>query len=81
MTESQIKAQVGSLVKQGLPRKKSVSKSKMSPQKKAWETRRAKLAEKEKPTIIEFNGLILEIHMPMLGRVITVKNDNLIKIV
>jgi hypothetical protein len=60
MTESQIKAQVGSLVKQGLPRKKSVSKSKISPQKKAWETRRARMVEKEKPTVIEFNGLTID---------------------
>jgi hypothetical protein len=81
MTESQIKAQVGSLVKQGLPRKKSVSKSKISPQKKAWETRRARMVEKEKPTVIEFNGLTIEIHAPMLGRVITIQNDNLIKII
>ncbi len=103
MTNSQIKAQVGLFVKQGLTTKEIAGKlgitfnqathirnyyfggtrSKLSPQKRAWETRRAnneaKQVEVAKPRIIELNGLIIEVHASMVSRVI-VPSKNLIKI-
>jgi hypothetical protein len=67
--------------KSAIKTKVSGKNSTQSPQKRAWATRRANNLAKQKPTIIEFNGLTIEIHAPMLGRILTIQNDNLIKII